>query len=148
MTSLSTRASLPLGLLLSLGTACAHHAATPAAEPPAPSATVTSEDLERQPGRPIEEVLMGRFPGVTVTRTSDGGVSVRIRGTTSIRASSEPLYVLDGVEIEPGPNGSLAGINPFDIASIEVVKDPAGEAMYGVRGANGVIIVKTKQPGK
>lgn len=146
MTSLSTRASLPLGLLLSLGTGCAHHAAT--AEPPAPSATVTSEDLERQPGRPIEEVLMGRFPGVTVTRRSDGGVSVRIRGTTSIRASNEPLYVLDGVEIQPGPNGSLAGINPYDIASIEVVKDPAGEAMYGVRGANGVIIIKTKLPGR
>jgi TonB-dependent SusC/RagA subfamily outer membrane receptor len=148
MTSLSTRLSFPLGLLLSLGTACAHRAATPAAETPAPSATVTSADLERQPGRPIEEVLMGRFPGVTVTRTSDGGVSVRIRGTTSLHASNEPLYVLDGVEIEPGPSGSLAGINPYDIASIEIVKDPAGEAMYGLRGANGVIIIKTKLPGR
>ena len=107
---------------------------------------MTAEDIERQPGQPIEQVLMGRFPGVTVTRTADGGVAVRIRGTTSIRGSNEPLYVIDGVEIQAGPGGSLSGINPHDIASIEVVKDPAGEAMYGVRGANGVIIIKTKRP--
>ena len=50
------------------------------------------------------------------------------------------------VEIQAGPGGSLSGINPHDIATIEVVKDPAGEAMYGVRGANGVIIIKTKRP--
>ncbi|PYO29715.1 MAG: hypothetical protein DMD73_00815 [Gemmatimonadetes bacterium] len=62
------------------------------------------------------------------------------------RGSNEPLYVIDGVEIEPGPGGSLTGINPRDIATIEVVKDPAGEAMYGVRGANGVIIIRTKRP--
>src|SRR5438105_4490694 len=85
-------------------------------------------------------------PGVMVIRAADGSVSVRIRGTTSIRGSNEPLYVIDGVEIQPGPGGSLTGINPHDIATIEVVKDPAGEAMYGVRGANGVIIVKTKRP--
>ena len=54
--------------------------------------------------------------------------------------------MIDGVEIQPGPRGSLAGINPRDIATIEVVKDPAGEAMYGVRGANGVILIKTKRP--
>jgi TonB-dependent SusC/RagA subfamily outer membrane receptor len=107
---------------------------------------LTAEDIERQPGQPIEQVLMGRFPGVTVSLAADGGVSVRIRGTTSINGSSEPLYVIDGVEIQPGPGGSLSGINPRDIATIEVVKDPAGEAMYGVRGANGVIVIKTKRP--
>ncbi len=148
MTSFSTRASLPLGLLVSLGVACAHHTETVPSTAAPPTSTVTSEDLERQPGRPIEEVLMGRFPGVEVSRTADGGVAVRIRGTTSFRGSNEPLYVLDGVEIQPGPGGSLAGINPYDIASIEVIKDPAGEAMYGVRGANGIIIVKTKRPGQ
>ena len=106
----------------------------------------TAEDLDRQPGRPIEEVLMGRFPGVTVTRTIDGGVSVRIRGTTSILGNNEPLYVIDGVAIEPGPGGSLSGINPHDIASIEVLKDPAETAAYGLRGANGVLVIKTKRP--
>jgi len=107
---------------------------------------VTAEDLDRQPGQPIEQVLMGRFPGVTVMRTADGGIAVRIRGTTSIRGNSEPLYVIDGVAIEPGPGGSLTGINPHDIASIEVLKDPAETTVYGLRGANGVIVIKTKRP--
>ena len=141
----ASRTLLPTGLVLSLGSGCARR---PGTSPPTASASpvVTGEDLDRQPGQPIEQSLMGRFPGVTVSRTPDGGVSVRIRGTTSIRGSSEPLYVIDGVEIQPGPGGSLTGINPHDIATIEVVKDPAGEAMYGVRGANGVIIIKMKRP--
>jgi len=145
MTSCSTHTPLLIGLLVSLGAGCVHRqeTSTPAAPP---SSVVTAEDLARQPGQPIEQVLMGRFPGVSVTRGPDGSLSVRIRGTTSIRASSEPLYVIDGVEIQPGPGGSLAGINPNDIATIEVVKDPAGEAMYGVRGANGIVVIKTKRP--
>ena len=141
MTSLTLRALLAVGL----ASACSHSNRPRQTSPPSGS-IVTAEDIDRQPGQPIEQVLMGRFPGVTVTRTADGGVAVRIRGTTSIRGSNEPLYVIDGVEIQAGPGGSLSGINPHDIASIEVVKDPAGEAMYGVRGANGVIIIKTKRP--
>ncbi len=147
MTASASRALLQLGLLVGFGSGCVHRGApSPATSPP--SSTVTAEDIERQPGQPIEQVLMGRFPGVTVMRTADGGVAVRIRGTTSIHGSNEPLYVIDGVAIEPGPGGSLTGINPHDIASIEVIKDPAGEAMYGVRGANGVIVIKTKRPGQ
>ena len=141
----ASRTLLPTGLLLGLGSGCVHRNKTSPPVAPA-SSVVTAEDIDRQPGQPIEQVLMGRFPGVMVTRAPDGSVSVRIRGTTSIRGSSEPLYVIDGVEIQPGPGGSLTGINPHDIATIEVVKDPAGEAMYGVRGANGVIIIKTKRP--
>ncbi len=91
---------------------------------------------------------MSRFPGVQVNQTSDGGIAVRIRGTTSIRGNNEPLYVIDGVPIQPGPGGSLTGINPYDIESIEVLKDAASTAIYGVRGANGVIIIKMKQPGQ
>jgi TonB-dependent starch-binding outer membrane protein SusC len=141
----STRTLLPMGLCVSLGAACVHRQTT---NPPtaAGNPVVTAEDIDRQPGQPIEQVLMGRFPGVTVTRAPDGTLSVRIRGTTSIRGSNEPLYVIDGVEIQPGPGGSLAGINPRDIATIEVVKDPAGEALYGARGANGIILIKTKRP--
>jgi TonB-dependent SusC/RagA subfamily outer membrane receptor len=55
------------------------------------------------------------------------------------------LYVVDGVPIQPGPGGSLVGIDPYDIESIEVLKDPADTALYGMRGANGVIVVKTKR---
>jgi TonB-dependent SusC/RagA subfamily outer membrane receptor len=111
---------------------------------PAPRADVTSEDIQRAPGQSVEEILKGRVAGVTVTR-SDGGIAVRIRGATSIYGSNEPLYVLDGVPIQPGPGGSLSGIDPYDIESIQVLKDPADTALYGMRGANGVIVIKTKR---
>ena len=149
----SSRALLPVGLLVGLLLGCAHASRTaegdvedaPEQSPPRGS-IVTAEDIQRTPGQSIEEVLMSRFAGVRVTRTSDGGMTVRIRGTTSIYGSNEPLYVIDGVPIRPGPGGSLAGINPYDIESIEVLKDPASTAMYGMRGANGVIVITTKRP--
>ncbi len=138
-------------LLAAFLSGCAHAGGTgqggvaDAPEPSPPRAsTVTAEDIRRTPGQSIEQVLMSRFPGVQVTRARDGGISVRIRGTTSIYGSNEPLYVIDGVPIRPGPGGSLAGINPYDIESIEVLKDPASTTMYGVRGANGVIVITTK----
>jgi TonB-dependent SusC/RagA subfamily outer membrane receptor len=109
---------------------------------------VTSDDLARSPGESIEKALANRFPGVWVTPSPNGGVAVRIRGESSIYASNEPLYVIDGIAIEPGPNGALVGINPADIRSIEVLKDAIGTTMYGVRGANGVIVIKTKRPGQ
>jgi TonB-dependent SusC/RagA subfamily outer membrane receptor len=128
-------------------------AAGPAEEPapretPPSTGVVTSDDLEQTPAQPIEEVLMSRFPGVVVTHTADGGIAIRIRGTTSIRGDTEPLYVIDGVPIRAGPGGSLIGINPHDIQSIEVLKDAAATTMYGLRGANGVIVIKTKGPGQ
>ena len=141
----STRTLLPMGLCVGLGAACVHrHDSNPPTAVGSP--VVTAEDIDRRPGQPIEQVLMDRFPGVMVTRAPDGTLSVRIRGTTSLHGSNEPLYVIDGVEIQPGPGGSLSGINPRDIATIQIVKDPAGEAMYGVRGANGIIVIKTKRP--
>jgi TonB-dependent SusC/RagA subfamily outer membrane receptor len=144
MTSLSPSALLRAGLLAALLTACAHHAKV--APPPHDASTVTADELNRTPTGTMEQALMARFPGVDVQRTPDGSLSVRIRGTTSIYGSTEPLYVLDGMAIETGPNGALNGINPYDIASIEVLKDAASTAMYGLRGANGVIIIKTKRP--
>jgi TonB-dependent SusC/RagA subfamily outer membrane receptor len=132
---------LALGLLLPPALACGRHAPSRHRD-----AGATSTDIERQPGQPIEEVLAGRVAGVVVTRTSDGGIAVRIRGETSINGNTAPLYVVDGVPIEAGPNGSLTGINPYDIERIDVLKDAASTTMYGVRGANGVIVIRTKQP--
>lgn len=80
-------------------------------------------------------------------RTAEGGLRIGIRGATSLRGDNAPLYVIDGVAVEPGPNGDLTGINPYDIESIKVLKDAASTTMYGVRGGNGVIIIKTKRPG-
>jgi TonB-dependent SusC/RagA subfamily outer membrane receptor len=109
---------------------------------------VTAKDIENNPNQPIEQLLQAKVPGVWITRTADGGVAVQIRGTTSFYGSNQPLYVIDGVPIQPGPNGALTGVNPYDIESIEVLKDAADTAIYGMRGANGVIVVKTKKPGK
>ncbi len=106
--------------------------------------TVTSEEIEKDPASSVQEMLQGRVAGVVVTRRA-GGISVRIRGATSIRGSNEPLYVVDGTPVTPGPAGFLR-LNPYDIESIEVLKGSRA-AFYGVRGANGVIVIKTKQGG-
>jgi TonB-dependent SusC/RagA subfamily outer membrane receptor len=145
MTSFSARALFrPLAMLVGLVLGYAQASgATQATQPATP--TVTGEAVTRlQPSEPIEMVLMDRFPGVTVTRAANGGIAVLIRGSTSFMGSNDPLYVLDGVPFQPGPGGRLTGINPHDIASIQVLKNPAETAIYGVRGANGVIVIKTK----
>lgn len=143
MTSYVSRALLSAGLPVGIIAACAQGRG-PAPPPPSPS-TVTSEEIARQPAVSLEQLLAGRVAGVTVTRAPGGGISVRIRGPTSFLLSNEPLYVLDGVPIEPGPNGDLSWLNPHDIASIEVLKDGASTAIYGARGANGVIVITTKR---
>jgi TonB-dependent SusC/RagA subfamily outer membrane receptor len=140
------RVLLLLGLLA--GCARAGNTGRPEAEdapetsPPQRTA-VTAEDIERAPGQPIEQLLTSRFAGVVVTRTA-GGISIRIRGASSIHGSDQPLYVIDGVAVEPGSDGTL-WINPHDIESIEVPKDAASMTMYGARGANGVIVIKMKR---
>jgi TonB-dependent SusC/RagA subfamily outer membrane receptor len=133
--------ALTVGLVSGCGSS---QKSTDNAPPPSKGADVTAEDIERAPGQSIEEILKGRVAGVTVTE-ADGGIAVRIRGQTSIYGSNEPLYVLDGVPITPGPGGSLVGISPYDIESIKVLKDPADTALYGMRGANGVIEIRTKR---
>ena len=106
---------------------------------------VTAEDIARQPSEPIERILEGRIAGVDVRQTRNG-LEVRIRGQTTLRGDGAPLYVIDGVPIEPGPGGALQGISAYDIESIRVLKDIADTSMYGVRGANGVIVITTKHP--
>lgn len=91
----------------------------------------------------LADLLEGNVAGVTVNRTA-GGIQVRIRGTNSINGSNEPLYVVDGMPVEPGPGGVLHAVNPFDVESITVLKDAASTSIYGARGGNGVIIIKTK----
>jgi TonB-dependent SusC/RagA subfamily outer membrane receptor len=93
----------------------------------------------------VEELLEGRFPGVHVFRTRSGGFSVRIRGPGTIVGSGEPLYVVDGTPVEVDPVLGLSWLNPADVARIEVLKNPAETSLYGVRGANGVIIITTKR---
>lgn len=138
-------------VMLALVAACAKKTSSeaPAPRPAAasrPDGSVTSQAIANEPGRPIEEILAGKVAGVTVSRAADGGLAVRIRGAQSA-ANEQPLYILDGLPFIPGNGGSLTGINPYDIESIKVLKDAADITMYGSRGANGVIVIKTKRPG-
>jgi len=148
------RSLVALVLLAGLVSACARSGRTgprettvgPPSDAPAPTA-VTAEDIQRTPVVSIEELMAAKFPGVWIARAADGGLSVRIRGATSVLGNNELLYVIDGIALQTGPGGSLTGIVPNDIESIEVLKDAAATTMYGLRGANGVILIKTKRPG-
>ena len=150
MTSVTSQALLRTSVLvLLIGCSPSTRTGQTGSEAPVPDNTpgdprVTAEDIQRAPGESLEEMLRGRIAGVTVTRAANGGIAVRIRGGTSLLNNNAPLYVLDGMPIEPGPDGSLTGIAPNDIESIRVLKDPTDTAMYGIRGANGVIVIKTK----
>lgn len=106
--------------------------------------TVSGEEVD-VPVTRLEDLLVGRVAGVQVVHTPGGGVAVRIRGTTSLFGSSEPLYIVDGMPVQPAREGGLPGINPKDIARIEVLKDAGSTAIYGSRGANGVILITTKR---
>jgi len=135
-----------LGIVIPV-VACAHRGAPP---PPAPDAqqtklpnVVDADAIASAQGQPIEKILADRVAGVRLGRASDGSLTVQIRGGSG---DTQPLYVIDGVPITPGPGGSLSGINPYDIQSIEVLKDAAATTMYGSRGASGVIVIKMKKP--
>ena len=121
---------------------------TTASTPSSDAATVDAKDIARDGGNDMEKILAGKVAGVVVGRAADGGLTIRIRGSTSVYGNNEPLYVLDGMAITPGPGGSLVGVNPYDIESIRVLKDATDTAVYGSRGANGVIIIKTKKAKK
>ena len=141
MRSLSTsRAARSACVLIGLAAGCT--SGTTNREPPA-SPTVTGEDLAKNAGDPIERVLQTKFPGVSVTSTP-GGISVMIGGPSSFVSGSGPLYVVDESPVSAGPSGFLRGLNPYDIETIKVLRNPADIGIYGMRGANGVIVIKTK----
>ncbi|MCC2547164.1 TonB-dependent receptor [Hymenobacter sp. BT175] len=105
--------------------------------------SVKAEDLKKVPTSNVMESLQGRLPGVDITRSSGAagsGVNITVRGNRSLSANNGPLFIVDGVQYN-----SIQDINPNDIQSMEVLKDAASTAVYGARGANGVIIVTTKK---
>jgi TonB-dependent SusC/RagA subfamily outer membrane receptor len=144
MTSSLPRAALSV-VIIGLGAGCASGTVR---REPLGGPTVTAEDIEHGGNHPIEDLLQAKAAGVLVTRAADGGISLRIRGVSSFMSSNEPLFVIDGVPVRSGPGGALSGVNPYDIESIEVLKNPEDIGIYGIRGANGVIVIKTKRPGR
>lgn len=135
--------AMPLSLAALFVAACA-----PAARQhdTAPANAVTAEDIARNPNEPIEKLLQRKVSGLIVTRTTDG-IALRVRGTTSFDGNdSPPLFVVNDLPFEPGPGGVLTGIDPYAIETIRVLKG-ADAALYGIRGANGVIVITLKSTG-
>lgn len=105
--------------------------------------TIKSDNFESRPNTQVGSLIQGQSSGVQVISDSGkptAGFSIRIRGTNSINASSEPLYVVDGV-----PTTDTRSINPSDIDTITVLKDASSAAIYGAQGANGVVLITTKR---
>ncbi|MFT4032604.1 MAG: TonB-dependent receptor [Siphonobacter sp.] len=106
-------------------------------------AKIDETSIKATPIVALDRAMQGRMAGVQVTSNSaapGGGTTIRIRGTGSVNAGNDPLYVIDGF-----PTGDLNSINPSDIESIEILKDASATAIYGSRGSNGVIMVTTKR---
>jgi TonB-linked SusC/RagA family outer membrane protein len=107
--------------------------------------SISSKDIKATPAASLTQAIQGRAAGVRVSQSSNapgGGMNIRIRGGNSIQGGNEPLYVIDGYPLynENGPS-----INPNDIETMEILKDASATAIYGSRGANGVIIISTKR---
>lgn len=119
------------------------------------AAVVSSDKIAERPVASFQDVLRGNSPGTLVTGTGQPGVgsSVRLRGISSMNASNSPLYVVDGIVWEASSMSGSSGyatnplntLNPSDIKSVTVLKDAASASLYGSRGANGVIVITTKQ---
>jgi TonB-linked SusC/RagA family outer membrane protein len=114
-------------------------------------ATINQDIVKELPVATLDQKMIGQVAGVQITQPSGspgGGTSVRIRGSGSLGAGNEPLYVIDGMPYSSGLNQNLNPlmlINPNDIESITILKDASSTAIYGSRGANGVILINTKK---
>jgi TonB-dependent starch-binding outer membrane protein SusC len=124
-------------------------------------ATIKTDNFKEISINGIDQALQGQVAGVQVTQSSGtpgGGISVRIRGSTSISAGNRPLFIVDGIPVETGglsarsfggqQDNALALINPNDIESMQVLKDASAKAMYGSRASNGVVVITTKRGGR
>ena len=112
--------------------------------------SIGAEEIQKTVAATIDQALQGRAAGIQVVQSSGmqgAAASVKIRGTASLNLTTEPLYVIDGIAIqgESGITNPLASINPADIVSMDILKDASATAIYGSRGANGVIIITTKR---
>jgi len=118
-------------------------------------ARVTAKDIQQIPVSNVQNALVGKLAGVQITQTNgkvEGGINIRVRGAASVSAGTQPLYVLDGIPLitdnesnNGAPTNPLLTLSPNEIESIDVLKDASSAAIYGARGANGVVIITTKK---
>ncbi|WP_426484446.1 SusC/RagA family TonB-linked outer membrane protein [Flavobacterium sp. 2] len=118
-------------------------------------ARVTAKDIQQIPVSNVQNALVGKLAGVQITQTNgkvEGGINIRVRGAASISAGTQPLYVLDGIPLindnessNGAPTNPLLTLSTNEIESIDVLKDASSAAIYGARGANGVVLITTKK---
>jgi TonB-dependent SusC/RagA subfamily outer membrane receptor len=111
--------------------------------PPPPPGSMKGTEAARERSTTLAQMLQGRLAGVTVYPAPDGGVIVRMGAPTSFYGDQSPLFVVDGVTID-GRTNTLSWLDPHDIETVQALKDPSQTAIYGLRGANGVIVIRTK----
>lgn len=118
-------------------------------------AKVAAKDIENIPVPSVEQAIQGKVAGVQITSLNGKvgqGLQIRVRGSSSLTASSQPLYVIDGIPItsqdqssSTAPTNPIADLNPNDIESLEILKDASAAAIYGARASNGVVLITTKK---
>jgi len=142
-----TRVLPCLTIVAGLVLACTHRNPSQAegATPPPrlPAGAMSADEPARQRATTLDQLLAGRISGVIVTPAPGGGITVRMGGPTSFYSGQQPLVVVDGMPVEVS-GGTLSWLDPHDIEYIQALKDPSQTAIYGVRGSNGVILIRTK----
>jgi len=125
---------------------CSHRQAGPdsPAEARPPGTVLTADDIRRFPGQSLEQLLLARVPGLTLERAADGHSKLVIRGKNTILGDDEALFVVNGIPLNPAAGGNANAVNIHDIETVQVLRDAAATSAYGVRGSNGVIIIRTK----
>ena len=133
-------------IALLLVTGCWHRTAAPATSQERPPYTVlTADDIRRSPGQSLEQLLLARVPGLIVEHAADGHSKLVIRGRNTILGDDEALIVLNGIALGPSVGGNLTAVDIHEIETVQVLRDAAATSAYGMRGANGVIIIRTKE---
>jgi hypothetical protein len=140
MLSMSMRVTLSMSLVAGLAVACASQGGHSA---------IARQPDKQQADDPMLNVIRMNSAGLDVYRTQNGTLAVKLRrAPSSFYGSAAPLYILDGVPFSAGPNGELVGVNPDEVESIKGLTTPEETTIYGVRGANGVILITMKKPNK
>ncbi|HMJ58211.1 MAG TPA: TonB-dependent receptor plug domain-containing protein [Gemmatimonadales bacterium] len=106
---------------------------------------LTAEDIRRSPGQSLEQLLLARVPGLTIERAADGHSKLVLRGKNTIVGDDEVLVVVNDIALGPALTSNLAAIDIHDIETVQVLRDAVATAAYGVRGSNGVIVIRTKE---
>jgi TonB-dependent starch-binding outer membrane protein SusC len=133
-------------VVLFLLAGCAHRSAMRTrTESKLPDTVLTAEDIRRSPGQSLEQLLLARVPGLSIERGADGRSKLVLRGNNTILGDDEALFVVNGIPLGPAVSGNLLAVDIHDVETVQVLRDAVAMAAYGVRGANGVIVIRTKE---